>query len=159
VHPRSDGSGAFLLPRLGPAEQNHQGAMAVGLRGPKLELRCTICDEVSSYVIYKRRGVQFAHLPRWKRPRESRRRESGSSGHQRRWGRSPVALRLQGLLRQRWCRWGSSFKRRIGAGVSGAAARWQCRGSAMVARVLAKSARDRALLIGVFAPNHGRQKS
>jgi hypothetical protein len=54
---------------------------------------------------------------------------------------------------------GSSSKRRIGAGVSGAAARRQRRDSAMEARVRAKSARDRALLIGVFAPNHRRQKS
>jgi hypothetical protein len=34
--------------------------MATRLRGPKLELRCTICDEVSSYVIYTMRGIQFA---------------------------------------------------------------------------------------------------
>jgi hypothetical protein len=34
--------------------------MAAGLRGPKLELWCTICDKVSSYVIYMTRGLQFA---------------------------------------------------------------------------------------------------
>jgi hypothetical protein len=31
--------------------------MAVGLRGPKLELRCTICDKVSSYAIYTTREL------------------------------------------------------------------------------------------------------
>jgi hypothetical protein len=58
--------GSFPSTRLGPAEQNHRGAMAAGLRGPKRELRCTICDDVSSYVIYTMRGIQFAHLPQWK---------------------------------------------------------------------------------------------
>jgi hypothetical protein len=67
----------------------------------KLELRCTTCDEFSSCVIYATRGIQFAHLPRWKRLRESRRRESGSGGLQWKWGRHPAVLRLQGLLRQR----------------------------------------------------------
>jgi hypothetical protein len=43
---------------------------------------------------------------------------------------------------------GSSSKRWIGAGVSGAATRRQRRGSVMAARVQAKSARDRAPLIG-----------
>jgi hypothetical protein len=46
--------------------------MAIGLRELKLELQCTICDEVSSYAIYAMRGIQFAHLAWWKRPRESR---------------------------------------------------------------------------------------
>jgi hypothetical protein len=54
---------------------------------------------------------------------------------------------------------GSSSKWRIGAGVSGKVARRQHRNSAMVARVWAKSAWDRALLIGVFAPNPRWQKS
>jgi hypothetical protein len=45
---------------------------------------------------------------------------------------------------------GYSSKRWIGAGVSGAAARRQRLGSTMAARVRAKSARDRALLIGVL---------
>jgi hypothetical protein len=53
---------AFLLPRLSSAEQSHRGAMAASLRGPKLELWCTICDEVSSYAIYMTRGTHFAHL-------------------------------------------------------------------------------------------------
>jgi hypothetical protein len=52
----------FLHPRLGPAKQGHQGTMDAGLRGPKLELWCTICDEVLSYVIYTTRGTHFAHL-------------------------------------------------------------------------------------------------
>jgi hypothetical protein len=67
----------FLLPRLGPAEQSHRGAMAAGLRGPKLKLQCTIYDEISSYVIYTTRGTRFAHL-RWrKQTRESGRRQRG----------------------------------------------------------------------------------
>jgi hypothetical protein len=52
----------FLLPRLGPIEQSQRGAMAAGLRGSKLELQCTIYDEVSSYAIYTARGTHFAHL-------------------------------------------------------------------------------------------------
>jgi hypothetical protein len=52
----------FLLPHLGPAEQSHRGAMATDVRGPKLKLWCTTCDEVSSYVIYTTRGTHFAHL-------------------------------------------------------------------------------------------------
>jgi hypothetical protein len=54
--------GMFLLPRLGPTEQSHRSAMAAGLRGSKLELWCTICDEVSYYMIYMTRGTRFAHL-------------------------------------------------------------------------------------------------
>jgi hypothetical protein len=61
----------------------------------------------------------------------------------------------QGLLRQWRCRWGILLQ----AGVSGAAARQQHRGSAMAARVQAKFAQDRALLIGGFVPNRRRQKS
>jgi hypothetical protein len=56
----------FLLPRLGPVEQRHRSAMAAGLRGLNLELQCTICDEVSSYVIYTTRGTHFTHLRRQK---------------------------------------------------------------------------------------------
>jgi hypothetical protein len=52
----------FLLPRLSLAKQSHQGTMAADFRGLKLELRCTILDEVSSYVIYMIRGTHFAHL-------------------------------------------------------------------------------------------------
>jgi hypothetical protein len=48
-----------LPPRLHPAEAEHRGTMAAGLRELKLELRCTICDKVSSYVIYATRGIQF----------------------------------------------------------------------------------------------------
>jgi hypothetical protein len=65
--------GSFPSTSARSAKQNHRGTMIAGFRGPKLELRCTICDEVSSYVIYTMRGIQFAHLPRWKRQRESRR--------------------------------------------------------------------------------------
>jgi hypothetical protein len=54
--------GTFINPRLSLAEQSHRGAMAAGLRGPKLELWCTICDEVLSDVIYTTRGTHFAHL-------------------------------------------------------------------------------------------------
>jgi hypothetical protein len=54
---------------------------------------------------------------------------------------------------------GSSSNRRIIAWVFDAVARWQRRGSVMAARVQAKSTRDMALPIGVFGPNHRRQKS
>jgi hypothetical protein len=54
---------------------------------------------------------------------------------------------------------GSSSKRRIRmGGFDVAARRWWC-GSAMAARVWVKFTRDRALFIGVFAPNHRQQKS
>jgi hypothetical protein len=36
------------------------------LRELKVELRCTKCDMVSSYMILVMRGIQFAHLPWWK---------------------------------------------------------------------------------------------
>jgi hypothetical protein len=85
----------FLLPRLGPAEQSHRGAMATGLRGPKLELRCTICDEVPSYAIYTTRGTRFAHL-RWrKRTRESGRRRCGLDDSWWRWLAPPMVLQWQ----------------------------------------------------------------
>jgi hypothetical protein len=45
---------------------------------------------------------------------------------------------------------GSSFKRRISAGVSEVVARRQRRGSVMAARVWAKFAQDRALFMGVL---------
>jgi hypothetical protein len=36
------------------------------LRKLNLKLWCTICDDVSSYMIYATRGIQFAPLPWWK---------------------------------------------------------------------------------------------
>jgi hypothetical protein len=54
---------------------------------------------------------------------------------------------------------GSSSKCQISTGGSSVAARRRRHGSAMAARVWAKFARDRALFIGVLAPNHRRQKS
>jgi hypothetical protein len=54
---------------------------------------------------------------------------------------------------------GSSSKWWISAGVSGAMARRQRRGSTMAARARAKFTRDRVLFIGGFAPNCKRQKS
>jgi hypothetical protein len=87
--------GTFLLPWLGPAEQIHRGAMAGSLRGPKLELWCTICNEVSSYVIYTTRGTRFAHL-RWrKRMWESMQRRCGSDDSWWWWLAPPMVLRLQ----------------------------------------------------------------
>jgi hypothetical protein len=60
------------------------------LRRPKLELWCTICDEVSSYVIYMTRGTRFAHL-RWrKRTRESRRRRRDLDDSWWRWLAPPM---------------------------------------------------------------------
>jgi hypothetical protein len=67
--------------------------MATGLRGPKLELQCTICDEVSSYVIYTIRGTHFAHL-RWrKQMRESGWRWRDSVDSWRWWLAPPMVLR------------------------------------------------------------------
>jgi hypothetical protein len=87
--------GTILLPRLGPAEQSHRGAMAAGLRGPKLELWCTICDEVSSYAIYTTWGTHFANL-RWRKwTRESGRRRWGSDDSWRRWLAPSAVLRGQ----------------------------------------------------------------
>jgi hypothetical protein len=101
------------------------------------------------------RGIQFAHLPRWKQLRESRRWESGSSGGDGiRWCSGSKGFSGSGGVVG-----GSSSKRRIGVGVSGAAARRWRRGSTMAVRVWAKFAWDRVLLIGGFAPNHRRQKS
>jgi hypothetical protein len=57
--------------------------MAAGLRGPKHELWCTICDDVSSYVIYMIRGIQFTHLPWWKRTTGSWQWGGGSDDLQR----------------------------------------------------------------------------
>jgi hypothetical protein len=66
--------------------------MAAGLRGPKLELWCTICDVVSSYAIYTTRGTRFAHL-RWrKQTRESGRRRRGSDDSWQRWLAPPMVL-------------------------------------------------------------------
>jgi hypothetical protein len=84
--------GTLLHPQLSPAEQSHWGTMAAGLRGPKLDLWCTICDEVSSYVIYTTWGTRFAHL-RWrKQTRESGRRWRGSDNSWRRWLVPPMVL-------------------------------------------------------------------
>jgi hypothetical protein len=74
--------------------------MAAGLRGPKLELRCTICDEVSSCVIYTTRGTHFANIRRRKWSRESGPRRCSSVDTWRRWGQPPVVLRLQGAALQ-----------------------------------------------------------
>jgi hypothetical protein len=69
--------------------------MVVSLRRPKLKLRCTICDEVSSYVIYTTRGTRFAHL-RWrKRTKESRRRQCGLDDSWWRWLAPPMVIRWQ----------------------------------------------------------------
>jgi hypothetical protein len=54
---------------------------------------------------------------------------------------------------------GSSSKHQIGMGGSNVATRRRWRGSAMVARVWAKFARDRELFIGVLVPIRRRQKS
>jgi hypothetical protein len=85
----------FLHPRLGPAKQGHRGTMDAGLRGPKLELWCTICDEVLSYVIYTTRGTHFAHLQWRKRTRESGWRWRGSNDSWQRWLAPPMVLRWQ----------------------------------------------------------------
>jgi hypothetical protein len=81
-------------------KQSTVGAMAVGLRGPKLELRCTICDEVSSYVIYTTRGTRFANLRQRKQSRESGRWWHGSLGAWRWLGRPLSVLRLRGATLQ-----------------------------------------------------------
>jgi hypothetical protein len=73
------GDGAPPWPRLGEL---------------KLTLWCTICDEVSSYVIYETRGIQFTHMWWRKRVTDGRRRQCRLDDLQRRWG-------LQGALR-RW---------------------------------------------------------
>jgi hypothetical protein len=87
--------GMFLFPRLSPAEQSHQGAMATGLRGSKLVLWCNICDEVSSYAIYTTRGTRFVHL-RWRKwMRESGRWWRGSDDSWRRWLAPSMVLQWQ----------------------------------------------------------------
>jgi hypothetical protein len=82
------------------SKQSVVAAMAAGLRGPKLELRCTICDEVSSYVIYTTRGTRFANS-RWRKwSRESRQRWRSSIGAWRWWGRPLAVLQLWGAALQ-----------------------------------------------------------
>jgi hypothetical protein len=87
--------GTILLPQLSPAEQSHRGAMAAGLRGPKLKLRCTICDEVSSYAIYTTRGTRFAHLWWRKWTRESGRWRRGLDDSWQRWLAHLMVLQWQ----------------------------------------------------------------
>jgi hypothetical protein len=84
--------GTFLLPQLGPTEQSHRGAMSAGLRGPKLKLWCTICDEISSYAIYTTRGTHFAHLWWRKHTRESERRRRDLNDSWWRWLTPPMVL-------------------------------------------------------------------
>jgi hypothetical protein len=74
--------------------------MATSLRRPKLELRCTICDEVTCYVIYTTRGSHFGNLWRRKQSRESGWRWHGSVDAWRCWGRPSTVLRLRGAALQ-----------------------------------------------------------
>jgi hypothetical protein len=74
--------------------------MAADLRGPKLELRSTICDEVSSYVIYTTRGTHFANLWWRKQSRESGRWQRGLVSAWRWWRQPPAVLRLWGAALQ-----------------------------------------------------------
>jgi hypothetical protein len=74
--------------------------MAAGLRGSKLELWCSICDEVSSYAVYTIRETRFAHLRLRKRTRKSERWRRGSKNSWRQWRAPLMVLRWQEQYKQ-----------------------------------------------------------